>query len=60
MSKTLTERFPRPNPDELPDEVRAAIGAMNRAAEKMIQRKKALGYKLVVRKNGKFVLINPE
>ena len=50
---------PRPNPDDLSDEVKAAITAMNRAAEKMIRRKIALGHDLITSENGKMVIKDP-
>jgi len=59
MAKTLTERFPKPKEEDLTDEVKAAIQAMNRASEKMLQRKRALGHKVVVWENGKSVIKNP-
>lgn len=59
MIKTLTERFPKPNPEDLNSEVKDAIKAMNRAGKKLRERKKALGQKLVVWQDGKACIVEP-
>ncbi len=57
--KSLQERFPRPADEKYPEEVQKAINAMNRASEKMIERKRALGHKMVVWKDGEMVVVDP-
>jgi len=59
MKQNLVERFSPPNPADLSDDAKAAINAMNRAAEKMIQRKIALGHDLLIWENGKMVPKDP-
>lgn len=60
ISKTTTQRIGEPIPDEdLPSWVLAAKRAMQRGTRKEFERKRKLGEKIVVFRDGKVVVVDP-
>jgi len=59
MAKTLKERFDPIPLSELTEEEKLAVQAAERSAKKLRERKRALGHKMVVWKDGKPQIVDP-
>ncbi len=56
---TTAKSLPQMNYSEVDEKTRGMIAAANRAAEKMIERKRRLGHKVVIYKDGKVLTVDP-